>query len=332
MSGSLSTEQIDTFNTEGFLVVPGLLDPATDLQPIIEEYSGVLDRLATGLVASGELTESYAHLGFSERLMAVTAEVGRDLSQHFDFSLPQSSTKIDTPIWTGPAVFSLLRHEGILDAVESLIGGEIYANPVQHVRLKIPEHRMPRDPDTGELKNLATPWHQDNGVVNEEADETEMITVWLPLGPATHQNGCLVVQPQAHHRGLLPHCSSASPVGTREGGPGLRIPRAVLGPEVAELEMAAGDVLLMHRRTPHSSGHNTSNDVRWSFDLRYHPVGQPTGRSAFPGFVARSRSHPDAELRDAEGWAQSWRDARGRVSTEPPARFNRWKDDAVVCA
>ena len=46
----------------------------------------------------------------------------------------------DTPFWTGPAVFALLRNQAILDAVESLIGPEIYANPVQHVRIKPPEH------------------------------------------------------------------------------------------------------------------------------------------------------------------------------------------------
>lgn len=332
MSGSLTPEQIDTFDTEGFLVLRGLLDHTADLRPIIDEYSLVLDRLATKLVDTGELADAYAHLGFSERLVTISAHVGRDLTQHFDFSLPQASTKPDTPMWTGPAVFALLRHDEILSAIESLIGGEIFANPVQHVRLKVPEHRMPRDATTGEIKNQATPWHQDNGVVTEDADETEMITVWLPLGPATHENGCLVVQPRGHTQGVLPHCSSASPVGSREGGPGLRIPQVSIGSEVQELEMAAGDVLLMHRRTPHSSGHNTSEDVRWSFDLRYHPVGQPTGRSVLPGFVARSHSQPDSELRDAEAWAQLWRDARDRVSAGPSVTFNRWHDDAVICA
>lgn len=332
MSGSLTPEQIDTFDTEGFLVLRGLLDHTADLRPIIDEYSLVLDRLATKLVDTGELADAYAHLGFSERLVTISAHVGRDLTQHFDFSLPQASTEPDTPMWTGPAVFALLRHDGILSAIESLIGGEIFANPVQHVRLKVPEHRMPRDATTGEIKNQATPWHQDNGVVTEDADETEMITVWLPLGPATHENGCLVVQPRGHTQGVLPHCSSASPVGSREGGPGLRIPQVSIGSEVQELEMAAGDVLLMHRRTPHSSGHNTSDDVRWSFDLRYHPVGQPTGRSVLPGFVARSHAQPDSELRDAEAWAQLWRDARDRVSAGPSVTFNRWHDDAVICA
>ena len=43
---------------------------------------------------------------------------------------------------------------------------------------------------------------------------------------------------------------------------------------------------------------NHSDNVRISFDLRYNPIGQPTGRGYFPGFVARSRPIIDAERPD----------------------------------
>ena len=42
--------------------------------------------------------------------------------------------------------------------------------------------------------------------------------------------------------------------------------------------MRPGSVLLLHRLTEHSSLSNLSDGIRWSFDLRYQPVGQPTGR------------------------------------------------------
>ena len=333
MAGSLTADQTAQFADEGYLVVRGLLDRESDLAPIMTEYAGVLDRLVDRLVDEGQLSQRYEDLPFADRVTAVFAETGKDHTQHFDFSLPQASTKPDTPFWTGPAVFSLLTHQGILDVIESLIGPEIWSNPVQHVRLKVPEQLMPPDPATGRPRNVATPWHQDNGVVTAEADQTQMITVWLPLGDTDRDNGCLMVKPRQHRNGLLPHCPGNSPSGQRRGGiGGLAIPGTHLLGETVDLPMAAGDVLFMHRRTPHAAHRNTSDRLRWSFDLRYQPTGQPSGRDAFPGFVARSAVDPSAVLTDPDAWAQSWLEARARVSLERPTGFNRWRTDAEVCA
>ena len=83
----------------------------------------------------------------------------------------------------------------------------------------------------------------------------------------------------------------------------------------------------MHRLTCHGSLPNRGNRIRWSMDLRYNPIGQHTGRAAFPGFVARSREHPEMELRDAEVWAQEWRDTRERLARENDPAYNRWPSD-----
>ena len=97
-------------------------------------------------------------------------------------------------------------------------------------------------------------------------------------------------------------------------------------------EMKRGDVLFMHRRTCHSSLPNVSDEVRISFDLRYNPTGQPTGRPLFPGFGARSRKDPTRELRDPESWAQFWYDARQELSARELPPFNRWHTSDPVCA
>ena len=94
--------------------------------------------------------------------------------------LPIKDCKLDTPFWTGPAVFNVLTSDHLLDAVESLIGYEIYSNPIQHVRIKPPEKFVPKN-KYGEPILGRTIWHQDHGVTTEEADETQMLTVW-PLG------------------------------------------------------------------------------------------------------------------------------------------------------
>lgn len=320
----LTPSQVEEFNREGFLVVRDYLDPVTDLDPIITEYAGVLDRLASELHARGEIASTYADLDFSERLIRVCRESGKVLAQHFDFSLPQKNIRADTPIWTGEAVFHVLRHERILDAIESLIGPEIMSNPVQHVRLKLPEARGIQD-EAGQLIQGATPWHQDNGVVLPEADETDMITVWFPLWDSPVESGCLQVVPRSHRDGLVEHC----PLGAAGAG----IPHKLVPSGAVPLPMKRGDVLFLHRRTCHGSLSNLSDRVRWSFDLRYNPTSQPTGRRVFPGFVARSRKNPESELHDADAWAESWRQTRARIAGDAKETFfNRWDGKSEACA
>jgi len=151
------------------------------------------------------------------------------------------------------------------------------------------------------------------------------LTVWFPLNPATIENGCLQVMPRSHRAGLHTHC----PGGTS----GLRIPEQFMDMDSAlPLPMDPGDVLLLTQHTIHGSLVNESDDVRWSFDLRYNAIGQATGRDFFPGFVARSKTRPASVLRDPLAWEQLWRDTRDRLAREEQAVFNRWSADAAVCA
>lgn len=321
----LSSDQVALFKQQGYLVVEQLFEPEKDLDPIIEEYKGVLGNLAQELFAKGEIASTYAELPFGKRLTQIYAESGKVHAQYFDFSLPYPNIHEDTPMWVGPAVFHVMRNPRLLDAVESLIGPEIFSNPVQHVRIKPPERLTPMNAETGKVQLGATPWHQDNGVVVAEADDTEMLTVWFPLLEATVENGCLTVIPNSHRDGVLQHCPS---------GAGLTIPERFFRKEdMIPVPMRRGDALFMHRRTCHASLSNNSNDIRWSFDLRYNPIGQTTGREVFPGFVARSRKNPQSELRQADAWADLWVQTRSRLAhaeIHPP--LNRWATDDPACA
>lgn len=323
---ALSTDQLQQFEKDGYLVVEGLIDPVEVLDPLIEEYAEVLDRLATDLHRSGRIGDTYSDLSFSDRFIQIERETNETNAQFFDFSLPQSGITHHTPMWLGPRVFQALVHPPLLDAVESVIGPEIYSNPVQHIRIKSPEHIGARDPVTGATKMGATNWHQDNGVVLPVADETDMLTVWFSLDDALVEHGCLQVVPGSHRAGLLTHCPA--------GPGGLEIPERVASRATARpLPMRRGDALFLHKRLVHGSLSNTSDRIRWSFDLRYNPIGQETGRGVFPGFVARSRRDPSSELRSHEAWAASWYRARAELAAaEYSAPFNRWSADAPACA
>lgn len=318
----LTQDQVEQFQEEGYLLVENLFDPAADLDPIIEEYHGVLERLANELYEKGEISSTYAELPFGQRIIEIYKESGKVHAQYFDFSLPQGGVKEDTPFWAGPAVFHTLINPKLLDAVESIIGPEIYSNPVQHVRLKPPEHLTPKDAE-GRVQLGKTPVHQDNGVVLPEADQTDILTVWFPLWDATVENGCLCVWPRSHRQGLLDHCPNPG---------GLKIPGKLLNGKAISMEMKRGDVLFLNKLTVHASHSNHSDNIRWSFDLRYNPIGQPTGRGYFPGFVARSRQNPGSELRDPAAWHRLWVNARHKLATEGAGAFNRWSADNLVCA
>ena len=319
----LSAAQREQFADEGYLVVEDVLDPVRDIAPVMAEYAEVLDGIAQSLYGEGAISSTYRELSFLDRLIRVCEESGRNFPQHFDISLPQSGIRHDTPIHVGPAVFGLLTSPRLLDVVEDVVGPEIYSNPVQHIRMKLPERAVAKGKHNGLVSNV--PWHQDNGVILPEADEATILTVWMPLNDATVENGCLQVIPRSHRGELEPHCPTDR---------SLSIPEKLLPLERARpLPMRAGSILLMTQRTVHSSLENVTDDqVRLSFDLRYQPIGQPTGRPAFPGFVARSAAHPERVLRDPAAWARSWYQARERLAEQEDPTYNRWRADAPVCA
>jgi hypothetical protein len=328
---ALSQQQVEQFQEQGFLKVEGVLDPATYLDPVIDEYAGVLDSLAKELFASGEISSTYDELPFGERVTRIYAESGRAHSQYFDFSLPFTDVREDTPFWCGPAVLNAFTAEPLLDVVESLIGPEIYSNPVQHVRIKPPESELPRN-QQGKPVIGATQWHQDHGVVTPDADETNMLTVWFSLYDTPIEAGPLKVVPGSHKGGLRAHCANYRGHGGRE------IPEKLFEVErTRPLPTARGDMICLHRQTVHGSLANVGDKIRWSFDLRYNPIGQHTGREAFPGFVARSRKAPHLELRDADRWRRDWQDTRHKMArinrggqTDVP--FGRWADGHPDCA
>lgn len=112
---------------------------------------------------------------------------------------------------------------------------------------------------------------------------------------------------------------------------GARIPDALLVGQPVPVKR--GGVLFFHRLTKHASLTNISQGIRWSFDLRYQPIGQPTGRPAFPGFVARSRRNPQSAVTDWRILADLWHRTRSRLAQAQDAgKFTRWTNEDPICA
>jgi hypothetical protein len=131
-----------------------------------------------------------------------------------------------------PGYYHLMANPKILDVVEALIGGEIFANPVYNVRPKVPK-----------VAAGAVPWHQDKSYW-PDANSNPVITVWIPLVDATLENGCLHIIPRTHKKRVLSyHKETYTGTGYTELDE-----KHVKTPHVVALPLEAGGAILFNDR------------------------------------------------------------------------------------
>ncbi|HKJ25423.1 MAG TPA: phytanoyl-CoA dioxygenase family protein [Myxococcota bacterium] len=295
---ALSTEQIDRYRADGVVLVPKLL-AAADLAPLQTEIEAWIDGRARELRAQGHLDELFERASFERRFACL-----------YEASGGWIAAGLDVHLMRGPALFDFLRSDALLDAVESLVGPEIVLNPVHHLRAKLPQRLV------GELVEtyFNVPWHQDSGVLWEEADPVPIVGAWIPLVDATKRNGCMEVMPGVAAGGHLPHQAA--------GGTTI-VPEALPAVEARTLECPRGGAIFQSKFTPHRSTPNETEGVRWSLDVRYQPAGTPTGRPFHPAFLVRSACTPEAVVRDHAAWDAAWRKALAALEGKPAPRAHR---------
>ena len=292
---TLSRQQVERFEEEGYLQLDGLL-PLEEVNPVIWEFEGVIDREARQQKAKGNLTNLHEREPFDRRIALLAEQV------------PGIAHFLSPHRVLGPAMFNLMRNARILDVLEPLLSAEILCHPTHVVRPRM------RDQPKGNERWRPTdgvPWHQDAGVLRPEADETLLITVWIPLTPADHDNGCLLVIPGSHRYGVRLHEAS-----TNYGIPEEEVPP---GSPVA-LPIEPGGVILFSNLVCHSGLPSSADRVRWSIDLRCQNAGQPTGYPYFSAHLVRS-GDPAREFTYPE-WVGMWE--RQLVHDEPWPALSRW--------
>lgn len=134
-----------------------------------------------------------------------------------------------------------------LDAVEQLIGPAVALTHNQFVT-KLPGHGTHQS---------EIPLHQDDGYGT--LDPPDDVTVWIALTATTGENGCLVVAPASHRRGLVAHQVAESNRAFREA----------TADRVVEVELAAGEAIAFSGLLLHGSGDNRSAAERVALFARY---------------------------------------------------------------
>ena len=227
-----------------------------------------------------------------------------DLDQYFNTRLPRDHVKKDSDYFATHSLWNLIKHKKILSAVEKILGPEILSNPVQNTRIKQPEKTLPKKSIFDGLSGR-TPWHQDAAVLSTKGQKnTELLTVWIPFTKTTKKNGCMITIPGINKLGLLNHHSGY------KGQVEIKNSDLLNSKKVVYLEADVGDIVLLHRYSPHCSIPNKSNSFRISADLRYNKAGQTSGREPLPSFYVKSKNKKNITILNFKQWLALWEKAK----------------------
>jgi hypothetical protein len=158
----------------------------------------------------------------------------------------------------------LIRHPGILDAVEDVIGPNILAWGTSFFI------KEAKDPSF-------VSWHQDSTYWGLEP--ADIVTAWVALSESNVANGAMRVIPGSHAAAQLPHRDTFAPNNLLSRGQEIAV--EVDAAKAVTLELQPGEMSLHHVRLVHGSDPNPSGRRRIGFAIRYLPthVRQVVGSS-----------------------------------------------------
>ena len=174
----LTSQQKETFDRDGYLVVKGLLKPV-DLAPLIGVAAQVVDQQTQALFAEGRITERHEDQPFDKRWYEVYRQCASEQPQYAWHTVVFSQ-----------ALFNLITHPRVLDLIESFVGQEIQFNGDFWVRPKLPSERV-----------TTLPWHQ-NSAYMPKTENDFYLSLWIPLVDVNEHNGTLQYIPGSHRQGL----------------------------------------------------------------------------------------------------------------------------------
>ncbi len=127
------------------------------------------------------------------------------------------------------------------------------------------------------------PWHQDNGY-NELS--CEHYQCWIAVTKSTIENGTIVISPESHRKGRLPHIHD-----------GLHTCYKGEVDKSTMIEAEPGDVLLFSSLTLHKTLPNiTQSDVRWAYVLEFISLRDYDPSVPSPYFVISKDGKPYGEF------------------------------------
>jgi ectoine hydroxylase-related dioxygenase (phytanoyl-CoA dioxygenase family) len=225
--------------------------------------------------------------GIYDRLFE--ARAGREFGDQFDLAGPdEEGTEAALPQILNPAKYAPELKEGLYRVNALAVARQLLGPEAQYQG----EHAIFKPARTG----AATPWHQDEAYWNP-AVEYNALSIWIPLQPATLENGCMQFVPRSHKQEVLPHhCIHNDP-----RIHGLEVDAADTG-TAAACPLPPGGATIHHNRTLHYTGPNRSDIPRRAYILAYGLAVKP--RSEPRDFYWNTQKQTPREQRAAEARAR----------------------------
>lgn len=126
-NGTFSSEQMEFFHSEGYLIVENVFEPF-ELDPLCTELAAAVDQGTEELIRSGRFQKSYSEETFEGKL----ARIFQD-DESAAVEILQKVKGYEGYIgggYQGREIFNLLTHPKLLHLVEAIIGPEIVASSV----------------------------------------------------------------------------------------------------------------------------------------------------------------------------------------------------------
>ena len=149
-------------------------------------------------------------------------------------------------------VAELAKHDLILDAVEDVMGKDIF---VWGCSLFV------KEPGQGTFVS----WHQDSTYWG--LSKPDVLTAWIALSPATIDSGCMKMMPGTHKWDQIEHKDTLSEKNLLTRGQEIAVD--VDESQAVALELSPGQMSLHNIRTVHASEPNRSTDRRIGVAVRY---------------------------------------------------------------
>ncbi len=250
MSGKFNSNQIDEFNQQGFIIVPGLAD-----EELCQQMTDLVVESLDPPLAPLEYETDVQYPGSPADRLSPGGDTPRRLLHAY------TRDKVFRDWATSPAV---------VDRVRQLIGSEQLELSQNHHNCIMTKHPG---------YSSATLWHQD--IRYWLFDQPQLVSVWLALGEEYESNGGMQMIPGTHTEDLDRGFYDAAYFLRTD----LPENQALISSAVSAT-LHKGDVLFFHCKTLHAAGRNQTDQIKLSVVFTYHdrnnqPI-QGSRSAAFP--------------------------------------------------
>jgi phytanoyl-CoA hydroxylase len=262
--GSLSAEQIDHFEQEGYVVVPNVL-----ARNEIDRYLNRASEIANGRIPEAAANRLIKDIQFAKGKLPMPEDPEHAL------------WKVLNPDRFDTVMAECLRLPRVLDAVSSLIGEDLLAFLLMFI------YKPPG------IEQSVHPFHQD-ALYFMFQPQDQCLGVWIPLDPVSEENGSLSVVPGSHKLDVQKHLVQeginfgALAAEDIEGNPSYH-------EKAITMDLSPGDCLLFSTHLLHRSGGNRTNRHRRVITLhmasaKCKPIGPTLSEYGFTS--VRGRTYP----------------------------------------